>query len=141
MYARDKSEETLKAMMESAEAHGLGDFIKGGFPSGLNIVNHTEVRPSEERSDELATQSQVAKITHTPTSVQPPNPPLPPQQLSSPILTLFAIRSAHIQTRTFNGYPRVLRHLVDALALLFSLPLCGLLMHTGRAVKRNRVRR
>ena len=42
MYARDKSEETLKEMMDSAVAHGLGDFIDGGFPSGLKIVNHTE---------------------------------------------------------------------------------------------------
>ena len=42
MYARDKSEETLKEMMDSAEAHGLGDFINGGFPAGLKIVNHTE---------------------------------------------------------------------------------------------------
>jgi len=40
-YARDKSQETLDAMIASAEAHGLGDFIEGGFPAGLHIVNHT----------------------------------------------------------------------------------------------------
>ena len=40
-YARDKSNETLTAMLESAEAHGLGQFYDGGFPSGIKIVDHT----------------------------------------------------------------------------------------------------
>ena len=41
-YARDKSNETLTEMLESAEAHGLSDFIEGGFPSGLQIVDHSD---------------------------------------------------------------------------------------------------
>lgn len=41
MYARDKSPETLEAMIASAHAHGLDKFINGGFPRGLTVVNHT----------------------------------------------------------------------------------------------------
>jgi len=40
-YARDKSNETLTAMLEAAERHGLDRFIQGGWPSGLKIVNHS----------------------------------------------------------------------------------------------------
>lgn len=40
-YSRDKSEETLNAMIDSAYAHGLGPFIDGGHPSGLKVVDHT----------------------------------------------------------------------------------------------------
>lgn len=41
-YARETSQETLAAMRASATAHGLDDFIDGGFPQGLHLVNHTD---------------------------------------------------------------------------------------------------
>lgn len=40
-YSKDTSNETLTAMIDSAIAHGLGPFIEGGHPSGLNIVDHS----------------------------------------------------------------------------------------------------
>ena len=53
MYARDKSNETLAEMRESAEKHGLSSFIENseriGAPAGLTIVDHTNCTypPSE----------------------------------------------------------------------------------------------
>ncbi|GMI18284.1 hypothetical protein TrLO_g2778 [Triparma laevis f. longispina] len=47
-YAKDKSNETLTEMMASAESHGLAQFIDGGFPSGLEIVDHTDCTYPDE---------------------------------------------------------------------------------------------
>jgi len=60
-----------------------------------SIAKTEKVRLDEERSDELKTPPQAAKTTLARTSVQDAPPPLPPQQFSSLIPTLFAIRFAH----------------------------------------------
>jgi len=62
------------------------------------------VRQSEERSDELTTQSQAAKTAHALTSVQDAPSPKPPRKCSLIIPTLFAIRFAH---RSVNSNTRV----------------------------------
>ena len=64
-----------------------------------------EVRPSEERSDELATPSLVKKITRDHNSVQytpPPSPPLQSIIIPHPNLFRDSLRSSQFQGLTFN---------------------------------------
>jgi len=65
--SRPSSQELVQAIEEA----GHDKVEAENFLSGTE----EEVRPSKERSDELATPSQVTKTAHIPTSVHPP--PLP----------------------------------------------------------------
>jgi len=91
LIAMDRRKKTTKDDFESLAVIGRGAFGE------VRLVRTTakEVRQSEERSDELTTQSQTAKTAHLHNSVQDAPFPKPPRKCSFIIPTLFTIRFAH----------------------------------------------
>ena len=72
-------ENVISNAMKGKGVLDLSGMGRRGVINGVTVerplIDLEKVRSDEERSDELATQSQVAKITRTCTSVQVTTPP------------------------------------------------------------------